>query len=185
MIESQSRNAGTHNAAAKPAPDVSAAVSAIFSSVQADRGRLLDIVQVVQHRLGYLSHDAIHAIAIGLGMHAVEVEDMASFYTFLNRTPKGRYHIRLSKTPVAMMTRNEINAAFTKAAGSGPLLGILAVTRDPLVSVDLNHTPFSCTVDLTQTQVVEGKLARVLAWYDNEWGFSTRMIDVALAMARV
>jgi [NiFe] hydrogenase diaphorase moiety large subunit len=63
----------------------------------------MDIVQAVQHRLGYLSQDAIKAIATGLGIHAVDVVDMASFYTFLNRTPKGRFHIRLSKTPVSMM----------------------------------------------------------------------------------
>ena len=59
------------------------------------------------------------------------------------------------------------------------------MTHDPLVSVDLNHVDASATVALPQTQVIEGKLARVLAWYDNEWGFSTRMADVALAMARV
>jgi len=90
--------------------------------------------------------------------------------------------VDLTFVPGRDVTRDEINAAFAEAAGSGPLLGILAVTRDPLVSVDLNHTSVSCTVALAQT---EGKLARVLAWYDNEWGFSTRMADVALAMARV
>ena len=93
--------------------------------------------------------------------------------------------VDLTFVPGRDVTRDEINAAFAEAAGPGPLLGILAVTRDPLVSVDLNHTSVSCTVALAQTQVVEGKLARVLAWYDNEWGFSTRMADVALAMARV
>jgi glyceraldehyde 3-phosphate dehydrogenase len=90
--------------------------------------------------------------------------------------------VDLTFVPGRDVTRDEFNAAFAEAAGSGPLLGILAVTRDPLVSVDLNHTSVSCTVALAQT---EGKLARVLAWYDNEWGFSTRMADVALAMARV
>jgi len=93
--------------------------------------------------------------------------------------------VDLTFVPGREVTRDEINAAFAEAAGPGPLLGILAVTRDPLVSVDINHTSVSCTVALGQTQVVEGKLARVLAWYDNEWGFSTRMADVALAMARV
>ena len=71
----------------------------------------------------------------------------------------------------------------SKAAAEGPLKGILAVTGDPLVSVDFNHVAASSTVALPQTQVVDGTLARVLAWYDNEWGFSTRMADTALAMA--
>ena len=59
------------------------------------------------------------------------------------------------------------------------------VTNDPLVSADLNHISASATVALPQTQVIDGRLARVLAWYDNEWGFSTRMADVALALAAV
>jgi glyceraldehyde 3-phosphate dehydrogenase len=63
------------------------------------------------------------------------------------------------------------------------LQGILAVTADPLVSSDLNHVSASATVALPQTQVIDGTMARVLAWYDNEWGFATRMADVALAMA--
>jgi glyceraldehyde 3-phosphate dehydrogenase len=79
----------------------------------------------------------------------------------------------------------EINAAMTAASLQGPLQGILSVTDDPLVSMDLNHIAASSTVALPQTQVVEGALARVLAWYDNEWGFSTRMAETALAMARV
>ena len=82
-------------------------------------------------------------------------------------------------------TREEINEAFEKAAAEGPLRGVLAVTREPLVSVDLNHIAASATVALPQTQVIDGTLARVLAWYDNEWGFSTRMADVALAMGRL
>ena len=71
------------------------------------------------------------------------------------------------------------------AAAKGPLRGVLQVTSDPLVSADLNHISASATVALPQTQVVDGQLARVLAWYDNEWAFATRMADVALALARV
>ena len=82
-------------------------------------------------------------------------------------------------------TRDEVNEALTAAATSGPLRGVLAVTKDPLVSVDLNHTAASSTAALPQTQVVGGRLARVLAWYDNEWAFSTRMADVALAMGKL
>jgi glyceraldehyde 3-phosphate dehydrogenase len=83
------------------------------------------------------------------------------------------------------VTKDEINAAFEKAASDGPLRGVLAVTKDPLVSVDLNHVAASATVALPQTQVIDGTLGRVLAWYDNEWGFSTRMADVALAMGKL
>jgi glyceraldehyde 3-phosphate dehydrogenase len=83
------------------------------------------------------------------------------------------------------VTRDEINQAMTDAAATGPLSGILAVTNDPLVSCDLNHVAASATVALPQTQIVSGHLARVLAWYDNEWGFSTRMADTAVAMAKL
>ena len=93
--------------------------------------------------------------------------------------------IDLKIVPGREVTKDEINAAMSKAAASGPLQGVLAVTNEPLVSTDLNHIDASSTVALPQTQVIEGKLARVLAWYDNEWGFSTRMADTALAMARL
>ncbi|HEY3889374.1 MAG TPA: type I glyceraldehyde-3-phosphate dehydrogenase [Caulobacteraceae bacterium] len=88
-------------------------------------------------------------------------------------------------TPGRNVTRDEINQAFEKAAGELPLRGILAVTKEPLVSIDLNHVAASATVALGQTQVIDGGLARVLAWYDNEWAFSTRMADVALAMGKL
>ena len=65
------------------------------------------------------------------------------------------------------------------------LKGILGVTNEPLVSIDFNHNPDSSTFDLTQTQIVDGKLVRVLAWYDNEWGFSNRMADTAVAMGKL
>jgi glyceraldehyde 3-phosphate dehydrogenase len=81
------------------------------------------------------------------------------------------------------VTPSEINEAMSRAAEQGPLRGILQVTSEPLVSVDLNHVDASSTVALPQTQVVDGTLARVLAWYDNEWGFSTRMAETALALA--
>jgi glyceraldehyde 3-phosphate dehydrogenase len=75
-----------------------------------------------------------------------------------------------------------INAAMI-AAAKGRLKGVLDVTDEPLVSVDFNHCPASSTFDLTQTQVIDGDFVRVLAWYDNEWGFSNRMGDTAVAMA--
>ena len=78
----------------------------------------------------------------------------------------------------------EINAAMTRAA-SQELKGILAVTSEPVVSVDFNHDPHSSTFDLTQTQIVDGRLVRVLSWYDNEWGFSCRMCDTAVAVGKL
>ena len=71
------------------------------------------------------------------------------------------------------------------AAGNSPLRGILEVNDQPLVSSDFNHSPASSTFDLTQTQVIDDSFVRVLAWYDNEWGFSHRMADVAAAMGRL
>ena len=92
--------------------------------------------------------------------------------------------VDLKFVPGRAITKDEVNAALEAAANEGPLKGILAVSNDPLVSSDLNHTAASSTVALPQTQVIEGQLGRVLAWYDNEWGFATRMSDTALAMAK-
>jgi glyceraldehyde 3-phosphate dehydrogenase len=75
-------------------------------------------------------------------------------------------------------TVESINAAF-RAAAAGPLHGILDYNTHKLVSIDFNHSPASCTFDATQTAVVDGALARVMGWYDNEWGFSSRMSDTA------
>ncbi len=83
------------------------------------------------------------------------------------------------------VTKDEINAAMSAAAASGPLKGILAVTGEELVSIDFNHDPASATFDLTQTKVIDGTFVRVAAWYDNEWGFSNRMGDVAALVGRL
>lgn len=82
------------------------------------------------------------------------------------------------------VTVDAINDAMSKAA-KGPLKGVLGVNDKPLVSIDFNHNPNSSTFDLTQTQIVDGKLVRVLSWYDNEWGFANRMGDTAVAMAKL
>jgi glyceraldehyde 3-phosphate dehydrogenase len=92
--------------------------------------------------------------------------------------------VDLKVVPGRDTTREEVNGALEAAAHDGPLKGILAVTNDPVVSIDFNHVAASSTVALPQTQVIEGKLVRVLSWYDNEWGFATRMSDTALAMAK-
>ena len=81
------------------------------------------------------------------------------------------------------VTAEEINAAMEKYA-SGELKGILAVNKEPLVSIDFNHTSVSSTFDLSQTKVIDGNFISILAWYDNEWGFSCRMGDTAAAMAK-
>ncbi|MAF94801.1 MAG: type I glyceraldehyde-3-phosphate dehydrogenase [Rhodospirillaceae bacterium] len=78
----------------------------------------------------------------------------------------------------------EVNAAI-KEASEGHLKGILGYVTDDLVSIDFNHNPASSTFDATQTQVVDGNFVRVLSWYDNEWGFSNRMPDTAMAMHNV
>jgi glyceraldehyde 3-phosphate dehydrogenase len=92
--------------------------------------------------------------------------------------------VDLNFVPGRKVSVEEINDAMEKAAASGPLKGILAITKEPLVSHDFNHVAASSTVALPQTQVIDGGLGRVLSWYDNEWGFSTRMADVTAAMAK-
>ena len=93
--------------------------------------------------------------------------------------------VDLKVVPSRATSKDEVNAALKAAASAGPLSGVLAVIEDPLVSVDLNHVAASSTAALPQTQVVDGGLVRVLSWYDNEWGFSTRMSDVAVAMGKL
>ena len=81
-------------------------------------------------------------------------------------------------------TVEAVNAAIVKAA-RGKLKGVLATNDVPLVSIDFNHNPASSTFDLSQTQVIDGRFVRVLSWYDNEWGFSNRMSDTAVAMGKL
>jgi len=90
--------------------------------------------------------------------------------------------VDLTFVPKKDTSAEELNAAL-KAASQGPMKGVLDYTDQPLVSSDFNHYPASSTVDSLETSVMEGKLARVVSWYDNEWGFSNRMIDTAGKMA--
>ena len=92
--------------------------------------------------------------------------------------------VDLKIVPGRDVTKDEVNDAM-RAASEGPLRGVLAFEEAPLVSIDFNHVAASATFAAPQTQVIEGKLVRVLAWYDNEWGFSTRMADTALAMGKL
>jgi len=93
--------------------------------------------------------------------------------------------IDLTFTPKRDTTRDEINQILKAAAESDRLKGILVYSDEPLVSVDIVHTPQSSTIDSLETAVLEGKLVRVVSWYDNEWGFSNRMVDTAAAMAKL
>ena len=93
--------------------------------------------------------------------------------------------VDLTFTPKRDTTVEEVNGLLKAASEKGPLAGILAYTDEPLVSIDFNHNPASSTVDSLETAVLEGKLVRVVSWYDNEWGFSNRMVDTASAMAKL
>jgi glyceraldehyde 3-phosphate dehydrogenase len=79
-------------------------------------------------------------------------------------------------------TAEQVNGAFKKAS-EGPLKGILRYVEEPLVSVDFNHTPYSSEFDALSTKMIEGKMVKVLAWYDNEWGYSCRTADLAKLVA--
>src|SRR5262249_31144542 len=81
-------------------------------------------------------------------------------------------------------SKDEINAAI-KAAAEGPLKGVLGFTASPNVSSDFNHDSHSSIFHLDQTKVLEGSFALILSWYDNEWGFSHRMADTAVAMGKL
>ena len=90
--------------------------------------------------------------------------------------------VDLTFTPGRETSVDEVNGAL-RAASEGALKGILDYSEEPLVSIDYNHNPASSTIDSLETAVLEGKLVRVVSWYDNEWGFSNRMVDTAAAMA--
>jgi len=93
--------------------------------------------------------------------------------------------IDLTFTPKRDTTRDEVNQILKAASETQRLKGILDYTDEPVVSIDLMHTSASSTVDSLETAVLEGKLVRVVSWYDNEWGFSNRMVDTAAAMAKL
>ena len=92
--------------------------------------------------------------------------------------------VDLSFTAARATTVEEINGLMKAAAGAGDLQGVLAYNEAPLVSVDFNHDAHSSTFDATLTKVVGGTLVKVCAWYDNEWGFSNRMLDTTIAWSK-
>ena len=79
-------------------------------------------------------------------------------------------------------TVEEVNAIIESAASLSPMSEVLAVNKEPLVSIDYNHQPASSTVDSLLTKVQDGNLIKVISWYDNEWGFSNRMLDTTIAL---
>jgi glyceraldehyde 3-phosphate dehydrogenase len=91
--------------------------------------------------------------------------------------------VDLKFLPSRPTTKEEVNSLLKAAAENGPLKGILGYSDEPLVSIDYNGDPRSSTVDSLETAVIDGKLVRVLSWYDNEWGFSNRMIDTSKVVA--
>jgi glyceraldehyde 3-phosphate dehydrogenase len=89
--------------------------------------------------------------------------------------------VDLTFTAARATTVEEVNAVM-KAAASGELKGVLEYTQAPLVSIDFNHNPASSIFDASLTKVTGGTLVKALAWYDNEWGFSNRMLDTTVAL---
>ena len=92
--------------------------------------------------------------------------------------------VDLTFTPKRDTTKDEVNALL-KAASEGAMKGVLAYSDEPLVSIDYNGDAASSTIDSLETTVIDGKLVRVLSWYDNEWGFSNRMVDTAGTMGKL
>ena len=119
------------------------------------------------------------AKAVGLVLPALK----GKFDGFALRVPTMNVSlVDLTFTASRPTSKEEINQLMTEAS-KGALKGVLAVNEAPLVSMDFNHDPHSSTFDATQTRVMDGTLVKVLAWYDNEWGYSCRMLDAAKAVA--
>ena len=120
------------------------------------------------------------AAAVGLVLPALK----GKFDGFAVRVPTINVSlVDLTFTAARATSVAEINAMM-KTAAAGPLKGVLAYTEEPLVSIDYNHDPHSSTFDGTMTKVIEGTLVKVCSWYDNEWGFSNRMLDTTVAWSK-
>jgi glyceraldehyde 3-phosphate dehydrogenase len=141
-------------------PDMRRARAAAMSMIPTTTGAARAVGEVLPELKGKLDGSAIRVPTPNVSM------------VDLTFTPKRDTHL------------DEVNGVL-RAAAEGALKGILAYSEEPLVSIDYNHDSHSSTVDSLETAVLEGKLVRVLSWYDNEWGFSNRMVDTAGAMARL
>ena len=121
------------------------------------------------------------AAAVGLVLPALK----GRFDGFAVRVPTINVSlVDLTFTAARATTVAEIDGLMKAAAAAGPLKGVLAYTDAPLVSIDYNHDAHSSTYDATMTKVTGGTLVKVCAWYDNEWGFSNRMLDTTLAWSK-
>jgi len=114
------------------------------------------------------------AKAIGLVMP--ELKGKLDGYSMRVPTPDVSV-VDLAAITARPTTIEEVNGAF-KAAAEGPMKGILAYTEDPVVSTDMLHNPNSSIVDAQMTKVLDGNLVKVVSWYDNEWGYSCRVVDL-------
>jgi glyceraldehyde 3-phosphate dehydrogenase len=140
--------------------DLHRARAAAVSMIPTSTGAARSIGLIIRELKGKLDGTAIRVPTVNVSMVLLDV---------------------VLKTPA---TVSQINAAM-KAASEGSLRGILDYNAEPLVSIDFNHVPASCTFDATQTAVVDEGLAHVVGWYDNEWGFACRMLDTAALLGRL
>jgi glyceraldehyde 3-phosphate dehydrogenase len=116
--------------------------------------------------------------AKALGLVIPELEGKLHGYAMRVPVPTGSV-VDLTVEVERPTTADEVNAAFAAAAGSAPLEGILSYSEDPLVSADIVGSPFSSILDAGFTSVIDGTCVKVLAWYDNEWGYANRLGELA------
>ncbi len=116
--------------------------------------------------------------AKALGLVIPELDGKLNGFAVRVPTPTGSL-VDLTVETVRPTSKEEVNAAFAAAAGEGPLRGILDYTTDPIVSSDIVKSPYSSIFDAGLTSVIDGTQVKVVAWYDNEWGYSTRLVDLA------
>jgi glyceraldehyde 3-phosphate dehydrogenase len=115
--------------------------------------------------------------AKAIGLVIPELQGRLNGFAVRAPVPTGSV-VDLTVVAARETTVEEINEALESAAGSGPLQGILAYTEDPIVSTDIVQSPYSSIVDSKLTAVMQGTMVKVVAWYDNEWGYSNRVVDL-------
>ncbi len=116
--------------------------------------------------------------AKALGLVIPELDGRLNGFAVRVPTPTGSL-VDLTVESERATTKEEVNAAFERVADRGSLAGILRYTNDPIVSSDVIKSPYSSIFDAALTSVIDGTLVKVVAWYDNEWGYSSRMVDLA------
>jgi glyceraldehyde 3-phosphate dehydrogenase len=116
--------------------------------------------------------------AKALGLVIPELDGRLNGFAVRVPTPTGSL-VDLTVQASSTTTKDEVNAAFQQAAESGPLAGLLEYTEDPIVSADIVGSAYSAIFDASLTSVIDGSMVKVVAWYDNEWGYSSRLVDLA------